>query len=70
MSISLRPCPFCGGEAVIDHQSSGMLSTTASYVRCNKCYVKTKSIAISTQYSSDEKAAILWNKRYYDDDLK
>ena len=30
----LKPCPFCGGKALLSHDHTGI---GASYVRCEKC---------------------------------
>ena len=30
----LKPCPFCGGKALLSHDYAGI---GASYVRCEKC---------------------------------
>ena len=65
--IELLPCPFCGGKAsLLWDQISGR---TASFVKCSVCGcgARTQQVVISTEYSSDEKAAELWNRRVKDD---
>ena len=57
----LKPCPFCGGGAQLDHDRVGV--GVYSKVRCIKCYCSTKKFGISTKVSSDELAVEAWNKR-------
>ena len=38
----LKPCPFCGGEAVLYHQSSKYTDYDGNYVHCIKCGARTK----------------------------
>lgn len=54
----LKPCPFCGGEAIIVH-----VGRSGSRVTCKYCYCSTAFVSISTIYSCDEKAAEAWNRR-------
>ena len=59
--ISLLRCPFCDGEAsLLWDQISARI---ASYIKCSECGARTKQVVISTEYSSDEKAAEMWNRR-------
>ena len=53
----LKPCPFCGGKASLNDNSS------CSYVCCEKCGATGESFNMSKKYSSDEKAAEAWNRR-------
>ena len=55
--IKLKPCPFCGGKASLNDNSS------CSYVHCEKCGATGESFNMSKKYSSDEKAAEAWNRR-------
>lgn len=61
MDIKLKPCPFCGGEAMIMHYAKS--STEFSQVRCKRCGAETPAEAKSFSYSSDEYAAENWNRR-------
>lgn len=63
--IKLLPCPFCGGKASLLWDQIG--GRSASYIVCVECDARTKKVIISTEYSSDEKAAELWNRRVKDD---
>lgn len=56
----LKPCPFCGGKAILNHGLSG---TQFSYVHCTRCFAKTSDYYISTAHSSDRKAIEAWNRR-------
>ena len=46
------------------HENGG--SFRKSYVKCIECYASSDHIYISTEYSSDDKAIELWNKRKLD----
>lgn len=61
----LKPCPFCGGQAQLDHEGTGR--NVYSKVRCMKCYCVTKGFMISTEHSSDEKAIEAWSRRVEDE---
>lgn len=62
----LKPCPFCGGDAQLDHVQLGI--TLYSKVRCLNCHCSTKEFCISTKVSSDELSIEAWNKRVGDSD--
>lgn len=57
----LKPCPFCGGEAEIEHQY--IFGREYSMVKCKECGAETLPILISFTYSSDERATEAWNRR-------
>ena len=75
--ITLKNCPFCGGEAEI--RKAFILLDEARIVRCSACLCHTPSIPInhpkigyggkldeSTRYTAEQaeaKAAELWNTR-------
>ena len=65
MSEGLRPCPFCGGDAKLDHYAGDRYAgeVTLSFIRCKKCGAITYKYRMSTDYSSDEKAIEAWNRR-------
>ncbi|MGN1303761.1 MAG: Lar family restriction alleviation protein [Oscillospiraceae bacterium] len=54
--IKLKPCPFCGGKAVLTDD-------ICSVVKCVECGAESGMFKISKEYSSDEKAAEAWNRR-------
>ena len=57
----LKPCPFCGGKAVLEH--TYWAYSKCSYIICVSCLAKSKSFPISTEESSDKQAADVWNQR-------
>lgn len=80
MSIKLRPCPFCGGEASI---RKGNIYLDITYrVQCNECNAMTYRFFVdhpqvkedgtvneSTRYTEEQamrKAAEAWNTRISD----
>ena len=63
--MNLKPCPFCGGEAVPVYSNKGSLYTSnilmlseRGTVKCKKCEVRLPRI-----YSRVSKAIEVWNKR-------
>ena len=56
----LKPCPFCGGKALLSHDYEG---TGASYVRCQKCGLESIRFIRSFEIASDDRAVEYWNRR-------
>jgi len=56
----LKPCPFCGGSAVINTNVGYIVhGVPYSYITCNKCRA-----SFTLYYSHDaEKIREAWNKR-------
>lgn len=52
MNIELKPCPFCGGEAVVDGCDDALW-----VVICKKCYIET------SLQSTEQDAIDAWNRR-------
>ena len=64
MSEELKPCPFCGGEAVIC-ETNGL---HGAYVFCKTCYSSTDGYqGINTRR---KKAIEAWNRRVIDGQSK
>ena len=61
----LKPCPFCGGDALLSHDYEGIGS---SYVRCGKCGLESIRFIRAFDTASDDRAAEFWNRRA-DNDL-
>ena len=61
----LKPCPFCGGDALLSHDYEGIGS---SYVRCRKCGLESIRFIRSFEIASDDRAVEFWNRRA-DNDL-
>ena len=59
MNKELKPCPFCGGKAQLDHDGLA----DYSYVRCMECHARTREITVASYHCSDDKAIELWNHR-------
>ena len=60
----LKPCPFCGGKALLSHDHAGI---GASYIRCEKCGLESIRFLKSFEIASDDKAVEFWNRRVNDD---
>ena len=63
--VELKPCPFCGGKALLSHDHAGI---GASYIRCEKCGLESIRFLKSFEIASDDKAVEFWNRRA-DNDL-
>lgn len=69
--ITLKQCLHCGGTAEIKHApysvTMGLVLKTltdiskTSYVECTKCGARSADVEVSNAYSSDQRAAELWN---------
>lgn len=58
----LKPCPFCGGKAMIQqHRVNGDDRFTYSWVFCVDCLGQTR------QYLSSRVAVEAWNRRWPDE---
>lgn len=66
MPETLKPCPFCGGEAIIKHDLRypdwSEEPVSASEVICTN-YECPIYKADNTYYISDEEAIAAWNRR-------
>ena len=56
MTEKLKPCPFCGGEAVLDDDFF-YTDEPAYIISCNKCY------SSSDVYDTEHEAIEAWNRR-------
>ena len=66
--IKLLPCPFCGGEAVIYHQSSKYTNRDGNFVHCMECGCRTKLFecygnTTKTHEDTKQEAIEAWNTR-------
>ena len=66
--IKLKPCPFCGGEAVMYHQSGKYADYDADYVYCMRCGCRTKIFDCGkgtgkTHADTEKEAMASWNRR-------
>lgn len=56
LTVTLKPCPFCGGEAKVETQRHGY--PPHHWSKCTKCCAST------TAYSTKESAITAWNHRH------
>lgn len=64
MIDELKPCPFCGGEAIFKRDKIGIYSVQCS--RC-KCMTTFQFDFGKGEKESKRKAAVVWNRRYTGD---
>ena len=57
--INLKPCPFCGGEAILLSNFRG----AEYFIECRVCTVET------APYDTEEEAAEAWNRRWDDEQI-
>lgn len=68
-SLNLDRCPFCGGEAMLHHGKSSMLSTPIIpiWIACLECHASSQKLQIMIEESPSDKQFStlrdLWNKR-------
>lgn len=55
----LKPCPFCGGEAVLRHENSEMGRTHRIYCLNEDCPIEPRT----HWYWREEQAIEAWNRR-------
>ena len=58
--VELKPCPFCGGNAILAHDYTGL---GMSYIRCECCGIESVHFIKSFEVASDDLAIKYWNKR-------
>lgn len=65
MTEKLMPCPFCGGEAVLQHGGCGDFKKAdgMAFVRCADCGSIGQKIKIAYNYCADDEAVKAWNRR-------
>ena len=64
----LKPCPFCGGEPMLYHQSSKYTDYDGNYVYCMNCGCRTKLFECfngtgKTHEDTKAEAIESWNRR-------
>lgn len=55
----LLPCPFCGGEAVIDQENNGIEMTYG--IHCPNCHC---AIIDTGTFNTKQEVINIWNNRY------
>lgn len=53
----LKPCPFCGGKAVMISYSE------FAFIQCENCECRTPRIDANAQFCAKDRAIELWNRR-------
>ena len=66
--VELLPCPFCGGEAVMYHQSSKYTDCDGNFIHCLECGCRTKLFECfgntgKTHSDTKREAIEVWNTR-------
>ncbi len=61
MSDNLLPCPFCGGEGVVQKKDAEYLYNFSAVI-CEECDARTDWCG-SAAGDSDDKAIAAWNRR-------
>lgn len=65
--IELKPCPFCGEEAVIISGTALNGKYPSFYIKCNSCEIQTLAyVDMECDLKSLEKAIEVWNRRAND----
>ena len=59
--MELKPCPFCGGEAILGTWRDEHRRLNPSVVHCSVCHVETRI------YERNKEAVAAWNRRVGDD---
>ena len=58
----LKPCPFCGGDAIVKVKSFDVFNA-AAWIECKRCHARTDLVEASVNYTAVERAKGSWNKR-------
>lgn len=61
----LKPCPFCGGEALLNSYESR--KGYDAYVECCGCLIQMITVTFDTKEEAEAKAISAWNRRANDE---
>lgn len=68
----IKPCPFCGGKAILERSHRAFIDAKTckvAFVRCSKCNARTSRVPLSkygaTSHSiwAEKEAVDNWNRR-------
>lgn len=65
MSDTLKPCPFCGNDAILNEYRAR--KGYEASIQCSQCSASIVSITYDTQQEATEKVVVEWNCRAYED---
>lgn len=72
--MKLKPCPFCNGEAEIQHIGNAYTKSRKTHIKCAKYSCQNKGLVVGAIHHpmswTEEKAIELWNTRPIEDSLK
>lgn len=54
---TLKPCPFCGGQAELS------IAERSALIKCATCKAQTRIVLVDVRYGAIDKATELWNRR-------
>ena len=58
----LKPCPFCGGNAIVKVKTFDVFNA-AAWIECDRCHARTDLVEASVNYTAVERAKEYWNRR-------
>jgi len=64
ISVEIKPCPFCGGEAIVSCVGNFIFE---SRVMCEDCRASTDWYGAASRERSTESAIAAWNRRVGDE---
>lgn len=67
-NVDLKPCPFCGGAARVDHGEIPRTGVNVWKIGCGNEEVDCIATEMVSSYSRRAEAAAAWNKRADDGD--
>lgn len=63
MSMTLKPCPFCGGEASVEYDASAGTAARGYRVRCGSGSCNGEVECGTHAFGTEAEAMAAWNRR-------